>query len=560
MVSKSPVDVMLLLDNSISMCRHYDNSCMQNNFPTRSGCDCYYRITPPFPDPNPAYHDNPDPVSPIRDLVVAANSFVDKLGTSDRVAMAHYSYIGPPYYLGAGFTGSADFDFVKGKIDELLKFSGNKTFVWYATYQAIMYAVANARPGIKPTVIVFTDGGDTDSEGFHGIGHDSLITYINSVTDQVDVYTIALGAAAVDIDSLDMIANAGGGKSFIAPTSDDLDSIYSEVSRMIMTFDSTVAVEVDPTTAMIFDVLPSWINFVPGSYRPAFNNTVNITNFQTRAIGSVTELQWFIETINLNDTFEVEYKVTCTDIGENAVNLTKATDPDNYSRFYYKNYQDIVKEEAFNDTTVYVRGGRLVSIDTVYGDFSQSAQRLQTIDQVTDFDVTDTLSLYAKVFEKSSGGGIAGFLKLGAVEWTILTWPDNDAMVVFNNNADYSSAESVQVTCMRPGNGEIEVKYWDETLQAELKDTLRIVINPGPCTMENIETSQPSDTLPLINFPDTVTLDTNFRADQDTGTIYFVCRDKYGNYVRIGTVLENGQPPGQGGCKGDGQWRHGRDR
>ena len=74
-------NVMLVLDNSISLCRHYDNSCMQNGIPVKTGCDCYYRIMP-FPDPNPDYWDNPDSVSPSYDLINAATAFVDCPGVS----------------------------------------------------------------------------------------------------------------------------------------------------------------------------------------------------------------------------------------------------------------------------------------------------------------------------------------------------------------------------------------------------------------------------------------------------------------------------------------------
>jgi hypothetical protein len=305
-----------------------------------------------------------------------------------------------------------------------------------------------------------------------------------------------------------------------------------------MVIDSTVAVEVNSSTAMIYDVLPTSIHFVQGSYSPTVNNTVNITNFQTRQIGSVMELQWFINEINLNNVFEVEYKITCDRTGKQNVNLTKQTDPDNYSRFFYRNYRDMIIEEAFNDTSLFVAGIRMVSIDTVYGSPAQAAQRLTTIENVT-VKSGDTIPLYAKRFEKDEINNISGFLGLAQAEWIILQWPDNDAMQDFNTQyGSGNTAEIVQITSSNPGNGNIRIKHYDPDMQIDVYDTLNISFSVSMASLFNIELTAPSRQIPMISFTDTIMLDQNFKVNLDTLKLYFTARDASGNFAWMLPVFQ----------------------
>jgi hypothetical protein len=387
----SKADVVLLLDNSGSMGQ-------------------------PGPPPTDAYFERLEPA------ISAAKEFIDSMHLDDRVAVMRY---GRWTELDTMVEFTSGFSAAKDSIDSLMDGSGLATATYYSLYNAVHYAIYNARPGVVPTVIALTDGdescsGDSclssctacqDCPAFPGNNRDplcpdhpgmqcggtcyyqaagtgpgllgqsrqdafdSLYNFVQEHSGQIKIYTIILGADTNSINTantnLRQLAESTGGKYYYAPSGNYLSDIYNDINDSIPEIclsSNIVAKEVDTvnhTVPMVFDVLPGWIHYAPGSYRPSAGNTVNIMNFQTQAIGSVNELRWFLDAILLNDVFEIKYDISCDRAGQPKAHFTKQMDPTNYSRIYYQDNQGRIMEQGFSDTSIYV-------LTTTHSDLSKS--------------------------------------------------------------------------------------------------------------------------------------------------------------------------------------------
>ena len=154
--------------------------------------------------------------TPRTNLQTAATTFINQLGAADAMEIIKFSTA-----VEAVQTFTTDKALLAAAVTNTWSGANGSTAFYDAVYKAL--TDTNARSGRK-AVIAMTDGDDTVST--HTI--DQVITYATSLG--IPVYTIGLGSANSTV--LSQLANSTNGHYYNAPTSADLQSIYSQIANV----------------------------------------------------------------------------------------------------------------------------------------------------------------------------------------------------------------------------------------------------------------------------------------------------------------------------------------
>ncbi len=120
------------------------------------------------------------------------------------------------------------------------------------------------------------------------------------------IYTIGLGSE-VEESYLRGIAEPTGGAYYPAASAKDLLEIYRTIGERV---DRTAAVDLDPgdDVPMIEDVLPPYLAVDPNGYRDPFTGASKRPDYM-RTFPDRTILQWNVSSIDINETWAVQYRV-----------------------------------------------------------------------------------------------------------------------------------------------------------------------------------------------------------------------------------------------------------
>jgi hypothetical protein len=157
------------------------------------------------------------------------------------------------------------------------------------------------------------------------------------------------------------------------------------------------------------------------------NNSVVIDSLKIDFFADRTELKWFISEIKKDDVFEVQYQITSAFAGHMPVNQTKADDPVNYSRLYYRDYQDSIRIEEFPADSIWVKNYSvsdfIISTREDYPATSTSiriyVRRNANGQGVLDFNQPDSI----KPLDLYCNGNTAQGWKDTIADWTFMVLP-----------------------------------------------------------------------------------------------------------------------------------------
>jgi Mg-chelatase subunit ChlD len=190
----------------------------------------------------------------IQNAKKAAKTFVDNLAknSDNKVGLASFATTGTQ-----DLSLTNNFSSVKTKVDSLA--ASGWTCIECGIKKANQEIAAHQREGIKSVVVLLTDGRANVVEG-------SSKTVSNSVAEQKAIdaakagnaandtifYTIGLGN---DVNGafLEKIADLTGGKYYASPTTDQLNSIYTEISKVVAKGSVNGVVFTDSNKNGVFD-------------------------------------------------------------------------------------------------------------------------------------------------------------------------------------------------------------------------------------------------------------------------------------------------------------------
>jgi hypothetical protein len=208
---------------------------------------------------------------------------------------------------------------------------GDQTYMGEALLEALQELNAHGDADHSHVIILLTDG------GWNGNLSPETVAYW-ARENYTYIYTIGLGGGGETV--LREIANITGAEYYYAETAEDLRGIYQIIATII---DKTAGRDLDITDSdpMIRDVLPPWIDYVPGSFTLAPDHIyVNESGY--------TILEWNVSRILIDEVWEVSFDVTSTMTGYlEANNFTS-------SRIRYINWADLTVEKLFPKTMINV--------------------------------------------------------------------------------------------------------------------------------------------------------------------------------------------------------------
>ena len=158
--------------------------------------------------------------SAINAMEIAAKNFVDLMGNDDEAEVIKFAETVEVFQ---PFTSNKFA--LKAAIDQEYTSGRKRTRLFDAIWKALDDTASI--PDKRSAVIVLTDGDDDDSEDY-----DLTDVIAKAVSEGIPVYTIGLGDDISQID-LTQLAEETGGQFFLAPTPDQLQSIYRKISLLL---------------------------------------------------------------------------------------------------------------------------------------------------------------------------------------------------------------------------------------------------------------------------------------------------------------------------------------
>ena len=159
----------------------------------------------------------------IQEVEAAAWSFIDQLDLNNNTDEAAVVKFAAGIELKQAFTDDQSSLF--WAIGDTFNGGANKTFLYDALWMAVDITADPSRND-RRAVVVLTDGIDEGS-----VDHD-LAEVIDSANEKgIPVFTIGLGNAFFPV--LQTIAEETGGQNFLAPTSEDLQTIYQQIADIL---------------------------------------------------------------------------------------------------------------------------------------------------------------------------------------------------------------------------------------------------------------------------------------------------------------------------------------
>jgi uncharacterized protein YegL len=223
------------------------------------------------------------------DMQLASKSFIDSFtGNNDRIQIIAFSEQSNVMkdFTFANETGKTE---LKQTIDSIPSPLG-LTNLYGALEQSAQEIIDKGRPEANRAVIFFTDGrptiGTSQESEFRALAE-------SIAASGACVHTIGLGAD-VNATLLEAIADSGNGLHFFAPTSDDLEELFLEISQLL---------QVPPAeNVRVTENLPTEIV----TYNNDATHEPNATSFDE----PVSTLYWNISRIDSETYWAVTFTVT----------------------------------------------------------------------------------------------------------------------------------------------------------------------------------------------------------------------------------------------------------
>jgi hypothetical protein len=256
----------------------------------------------------------------------AITEYVNNMTSPDTGAVVYFN---EEWVLMSSLT--SNYNKLKNDISNIPNTPEGLTFMGNATLKALQELNVHGDSGHVQIIILLSDGGWTS-----GSLDPEIVAYWARENDTF-IYTIGLESEAQILKDM---ANITGGRFFYAESAEDLRGIYQMIASVII--DMTAGYDPDPTDAnpMIRDVLPPWIDYVTGSFSLDPDNIY--------VSGGYTYLEWNLDKLFINETWEVTFDITSTDVGYLEANNFTA------SRVSYFNWEDVPKMKLFPKTMINV--------------------------------------------------------------------------------------------------------------------------------------------------------------------------------------------------------------
>lgn len=225
----------------------------------------------------------------------AAKHYVDLLTVPDRAAVVEFDQ---DAYLVNGDHLSSNYAQIKSNIDTIDSMGSTNLYdpIRISNNELLTYG-NKSRPLVE---IMLTDGDEQEGHSDAQI----LSEAVRAANNGIIIFTIGLiGLGGVNEQLLMDIANTTGGVYLQAQSASDLDSIYQRIGRIVKNpeiagYDDDVMDNIPMFSAF----LPGYLNYVAGSASPA-------PNFVGQ-IGGMTNLQWNLSRMMMNESWEATLKVT----------------------------------------------------------------------------------------------------------------------------------------------------------------------------------------------------------------------------------------------------------
>lgn len=270
-----------------------------------------------------------------------AKSYVDMMKIPDRAATVRFTR---EAVLVNGHHLTWNYNQVKDDIDSFPMASGG-TYIGLGLQVATDELIDYGDSSHVKVEILLTDGKNSDA------GHNlfTIQEAQRAADNGIIIFTIGLLIGG-DVNEvlLQQIADITGGEYHPAPTPEALEDIYLGIFQKVMNIAGTKIEDPVNPNPMIQDVLPSYIHYVPSSFRDENLNPRPPDSITTNPDGS-TSLAWNVDKIFINETWIVEFEVTSSLDGYVPVGLYP------FSRVNYTKWDNTTETVHFPDVFVYVQ-------------------------------------------------------------------------------------------------------------------------------------------------------------------------------------------------------------
>jgi hypothetical protein len=261
----------------------------------------------------------------------AAKAYVDDMRIPDRGAVVDFDSVAT---LVGNDHLSSNYIQIKSNIDKIDSNGG--TAIGAALQLSNDELIGYGDPSHIWIIILLTDGMTGDSTLCY---QEADRAYANNIK----IYTIGLGNN-VDEDLLRDIAETTGGKYYPAPTPEYLEGIYYDIRTQTMNIAGKDML-VGDNVYFVRDVLPPWIDFVPGTFNIVPSNI-------TQNASGYTILEWEVDRVLIGDELLYTFDVVS--------NLAGSAVPTNFvpdSRVRYIKWTGDEVQENFPEVLVNVKLG-----------------------------------------------------------------------------------------------------------------------------------------------------------------------------------------------------------
>jgi hypothetical protein len=256
----------------------------------------------------------------------AVVEFIENMSGSDRGAVVHFDS-------NVVLMNPLTSNHMKLKRDvENIPGPGDLTYMGEALLEALIELNANGADDKVHVIILITDGAWNGNLDPVTVAHWAR-------ENNTLIFTIGLGDGAYNI-ILKQIADITGGENFTAEDIDRFRQVYDKIAHYL---DKTAGRDLDigDSDPMIRDVLPPYIDYIPGSFSMEPDH-VHVDD------QGYTILEWNISTMFVDEKWSVSFDITSSQLG-----YLEANNHTN-SRVSYINWEDIHIERRFPKTMVTV--------------------------------------------------------------------------------------------------------------------------------------------------------------------------------------------------------------
>ena len=269
-----------------------------------------------------------------------AKDYVDMMKIPDRAATVVFA---GGAFLVNGRHLSWNYAGVKSDIDGILPPGGGTNIpggMTIATDELIVYG----DPGHVKVEILLTDGANSNP------ANDAVAIQEaqRAANEGIIIFTIGLlEGTGVNEFLLQQIAAITGGEYHRAPTAAALKDIYLGIFQQIMNIAGTKINDPMNPNPMIRDILPPYINYVPGTFRDQNGIPLPPDTITVNPDGSTT-LDWDVDKIFINETWMAKFEVTSSLDGHVPVNVYPE------SRVNYTKWDNSTEMVSFPETLITV--------------------------------------------------------------------------------------------------------------------------------------------------------------------------------------------------------------